>query len=156
TTYYKVHSGIDGPMQGWIKSEDLSIFNTSKPKAYSKTFDIQLDRHHLLTDPWGTKNQYIKRLDSYGDVPFKASKVMDLGNHTYYYGKIGNDYGWLEQSRLVDTSVNPYYTSAFNAVKIKSGSNSGDRKSTRLNSSHVSTSYAVFCLKKKTHSASGR
>src|SRR5690606_40016998 len=25
-----------------------------------------------------------------------------------------------------------------------------DRKSTRLNSSHVKTSYAVFCLKKKT------
>src|SRR5207253_9643303 len=27
-----------------------------------------------------------------------------------------------------------------------------DRKSTRLNSSHVAISYAVFCLKKKTHS----
>src|SRR5690625_3726288 len=26
-----------------------------------------------------------------------------------------------------------------------------DRKSTRLNSSHVATSYAVFCLKKKDH-----
>src|SRR5438477_7247024 len=26
-----------------------------------------------------------------------------------------------------------------------------DRKSTRLNSSHMSSSYAVFCLKKKTH-----
>src|SRR5436305_12327181 len=26
-----------------------------------------------------------------------------------------------------------------------------DRKSTRLNSSHVRISYAVFCLKKKTH-----
>src|SRR5690242_20931083 len=26
-----------------------------------------------------------------------------------------------------------------------------DRKSTRLNSSHMSTSYAVFCLKKKSH-----
>src|SRR5690349_22128771 len=26
----------------------------------------------------------------------------------------------------------------------------GDRKSTRLNSSHVESSYAVFCLKKKT------
>src|SRR5437773_7207953 len=25
-----------------------------------------------------------------------------------------------------------------------------DRKSTRLNSSHITTSYAVFCLKKKT------
>src|SRR5690242_20935467 len=35
----------------------------------------------------------------------------------------------------------------------------GDRKSTRLNSSHMSISYAVFCLKKKkktkeTHTAS--
>src|SRR5690606_41267638 len=28
----------------------------------------------------------------------------------------------------------------------------GDRKSTRLNSSHVKISYAVFCLKKKMHS----
>src|SRR3712207_7469476 len=27
-----------------------------------------------------------------------------------------------------------------------------DRKSTRLNSSHANISYAVFCLKKKTHS----
>src|ERR1035441_10700249 len=27
----------------------------------------------------------------------------------------------------------------------------GDRKSTRLNSSHLGISYAVFCLKKKTH-----
>src|SRR5438477_5738123 len=27
----------------------------------------------------------------------------------------------------------------------------GDRKSTRLNSSHMSISYAVFCLKKKKH-----
>src|SRR5256885_8837402 len=27
----------------------------------------------------------------------------------------------------------------------------GDRKSTRLNSSHLVISYAVFCLKKKTH-----
>src|SRR3712207_8723035 len=28
---------------------------------------------------------------------------------------------------------------------------SKDRKSTRLNSSHANISYAVFCLKKKTH-----
>src|SRR5689334_23663925 len=30
------------------------------------------------------------------------------------------------------------------------GTRNGDRKSTRLNSSHSSISYAVFCLKKKT------
>src|SRR2546427_2662938 len=31
------------------------------------------------------------------------------------------------------------------------GKKSGDRKSTRLNSSHSQISYAVFCLKKKKH-----
>src|SRR5690625_6303682 len=31
-----------------------------------------------------------------------------------------------------------------------------DRKSTRLNSSHVAISYAVFCLKKKTKKPSSR
>src|SRR5689334_23460057 len=34
-------------------------------------------------------------------------------------------------------------------VAARSGRRVGDRKSTRLNSSHSSISYAVFCLKKK-------
>src|SRR5438270_6103368 len=33
------------------------------------------------------------------------------------------------------------------------GQGRGDRKSTRLNSSHSQISYAVFCLKKKSHEA---
>src|SRR5690242_21577142 len=36
------------------------------------------------------------------------------------------------------------------ADSVKIWADGGDRKSTRLNSSHMSTSYAVFCLKKKT------
>src|SRR5690349_22110858 len=35
------------------------------------------------------------------------------------------------------------------AEKVLPTINRGDRKSTRLNSSHVEISYAVFCLKKK-------
>src|SRR3712207_7500263 len=35
-------------------------------------------------------------------------------------------------------------------VGYRCGSEHGDRKSTRLNSSHANISYAVFCLKKKT------
>src|SRR5699024_11762157 len=35
------------------------------------------------------------------------------------------------------------------AAGVKEGADLEDRKSTRLNSSHVSISYAVFCLKKK-------
>src|SRR5438067_1690202 len=42
------------------------------------------------------------------------------------------------------------------AEYVLAGGNTEDRKSTRLNSSHVSISYAVFCLKKKTRSAQCR
>src|SRR5256885_3506606 len=35
------------------------------------------------------------------------------------------------------------------SIRIASDNQSGDRKSTRLNSSHLVISYAVFCLKKK-------
>src|SRR5690625_5995344 len=37
------------------------------------------------------------------------------------------------------------------AFSVSSSESVVDRKSTRLNSSHVAISYAVFCLKKKTH-----
>src|SRR3712207_8085886 len=36
------------------------------------------------------------------------------------------------------------------SFSILCGERKGDRKSTRLNSSHANISYAVFCLKKKT------
>src|SRR5436309_11497866 len=35
------------------------------------------------------------------------------------------------------------------ALRHERGAVTGDRKSTRLNSSHVKSSYAVFCFKKK-------
>ena len=47
-----------------------------------------------------------------------------------------------------------FYKKAFKDIRIAKGFTQGDiadRKSTRLNSSHVSISYAVFCLKKKKH-----
>src|SRR5207249_7897466 len=44
----------------------------------------------------------------------------------------------------------PVLVQAFEGVRPKEARLLGvDRKSTRLNSSHVSISYAVFCLKKK-------
>src|SRR3712207_8900792 len=39
---------------------------------------------------------------------------------------------------------------------IARGPSKGDRKSTRLNSSHANISYAVFCLKKKDEHAEDR
>src|SRR5438876_6486158 len=48
-----------------------------------------------------------------------------------------------EAGRVVQEVLYAAYASAGLGRKV-------DRKSTRLNSSHPSTSYAVFCLKKKT------
>src|SRR5690348_18104644 len=40
-------------------------------------------------------------------------------------------------------------TDGADVIELDDGSTAEDRKSTRLNSSHPSISYAVFCLKKK-------
>src|SRR3712207_7173739 len=37
----------------------------------------------------------------------------------------------------------------YQALEVEGHPSAGDRKSTRLNSSHANISYAVFCLKKK-------
>src|SRR5689334_24816573 len=52
---------------------------------------------------------------------------------------------------IVTTTDATLYTSQVRLVNELLGIHPGiDRKSTRLNSSHSSISYAVFCLKKKT------
>src|SRR3712207_7602544 len=50
-----------------------------------------------------------------------------------------------------------HYARLMDLVKLQE-MRSGDRKSTRLNSSHANISYAVFCLKKKnnTHTCHSR
>src|SRR3712207_7141110 len=45
----------------------------------------------------------------------------------------------------------PERTAGHPAAAAHVGAHAQDRKSTRLNSSHANISYAVFCLKKKTH-----
>src|SRR5690554_7202480 len=67
--------------------------------------------------------------------------------------------GLIKHMGLIDTqSADNYITdSAAGGTALATGQrvNNGviaqDRKSTRLNSSHVRISYAVFCLKKKKH-----
>src|SRR5690606_39995379 len=56
------------------------------------------------------------------------------------YTTLFRSQGIARKRRMAESfcSLNPYPHAA-----------AGDRKSTRLNSSHVKISYAVFCLKKK-------
>src|SRR5437868_12136780 len=58
---------------------------------------------------------------------------------------VGSNATTLGYSYILNNNIDP----ATNGTTLSTW-NSGDRKSTRLNSSHVSISYAVFCLKKKT------
>src|SRR5699024_12694998 len=78
-----------------------------------------------FTDP-ATPELYT--LSLHDALPISGINVIDLLTPYAKGGKIGLFGGAGEQADLT-----------------------ADRKSTRLNSSHVSISYAVFCLKKKKH-----
>src|SRR5699024_12051399 len=61
------------------------------------------------------------------------------------YGLIGSTANAIAPGKRPLSSMTPTFVEWDNQVAIIGT----DRKSTRLNSSHVSISYAVFCLKKK-------
>src|ERR1035437_10576922 len=63
-------------------------------------------------------------------VHFEAETPFDMARHD------------LPEQHLFREILRPDY-------HARLGRTSGDRKSTRLNSSHANISYAVFCLKKK-------
>src|SRR5438309_7636981 len=64
---------------------------------------------------------------------------------TLFRSVLRRDYEEVQEARKFLGEFDPF--GDFDLIKI-------DRKSTRLNSSHSSISYAVFCLKKKTKSQS--
>src|SRR5690606_41469858 len=54
--------------------------------------------------------------------------------------------GWEQECRQIRRTLDDHGIALLDAQTLGL-----DRKSTRLNSSHVKISYAVFCLKKKKH-----
>src|SRR5207249_5916167 len=69
------------------------------------------------------------------------------GNGRIIFGEVINDVYHLQAGGV--TYDIPYIIKNGASVKSMDVYADKDRKSTRLNSSHVSISYAVFCLKKK-------
>src|SRR5690348_6318099 len=87
-----------------------------------------LDRVHELADHW-------LRIDTHDIFPGGTwTRLAHIAQrHSYLYSSEALRHlitTWMPVARLEELTT--------------------DRKSTRLNSSHPSTSYAVFCLKKKT------
>src|SRR5690554_8000815 len=111
--------------------------------------------------------------DTIIDIVLKGSKncTLALGKHWIDKGKknktvlnIVTTYAWTGSAYVVPSATAKAgvlamtrslavewakYGIRMNAVAPGPFPTKGDRKSTRLNSSHVRNSYAVFCLKKK-------
>src|SRR5690606_40798574 len=56
-------------------------------------------------------------------------------------------FAWQEV-RMKNSRINSHLNESIQGMKVTQAFVQEDRKSTRLNSSHVKSSYAVFCLKK--------
>src|SRR5699024_11280473 len=82
--------------------------------------------------------------------PYTTLFRSELSENTLFTEKLenlaGDSVGVVYASSMEETGQSPtqwFKKTSFWRLAL-------DRKSTRLNSSHVSISYAVFCLKKKT------
>src|SRR5437868_13140589 len=91
-------------------------------------------------------------LRGFPDMTSRAKALTD-----FYGGPVWKAHREAANATMIDSDnvllLRPALpTSGFSLGNLKRapvGSDEVDRKSTRLNSSHVSISYAVFCLKKK-------
>src|SRR5699024_11921806 len=86
-------------------------------------------------------------------VPTRRSSDLDSGDLAYLSKKARkmlDEAGFTDAIISASSDLDEYLIDSLRTqgAAITSW---GDRKSTRLNSSHVSISYAVFCLKKKTY-----
>src|SRR5688572_31032795 len=80
---------------------------------------------------------------------FPGMTEPSKGYHNLRFFEYFGDFGWLMKARGEMLRDYGPCQSPFNAFLLLQGLETlQDRKSTRLNSSHSQSSYAVFCLKK--------
>src|SRR5207244_6169690 len=102
-----------------------------------------------LRDPWiGAPDQRVSFEGSYLPFPKSAAESRKLGDSRK---SIGERYSSREDyisryAKAVDDLIKQRWVLPEDRETLL---HRGDRKSTRLNSSHQIISYAVFCLKKK-------
>src|SRR5690606_39492547 len=94
--------------------------------------------------PWG----FLDRCGpTAGRLPTSARRTRSGPNVTSEDGT--NHVHGLEETSYQHVTLEPGQTKRYGAARPRTVPPRSDRKSTRLNSSHVKISYAVFCLKKK-------
>src|SRR5690554_7064492 len=81
------------------------------------------------------------------DAPYRDAIVQACGRLSM--GEFADQFPVDRYQTGSGTSTNMNVNEVVAAIARQQGVDVKDRKSTRLNSSHVRISYAVFCLKKK-------
>src|SRR5690606_40257836 len=105
----------------------LHLFTSYFPLIFSLTFFFVV----LRRPPTSTLFPYTTLFRSFDDTLRLAASVADAGH----------------SSLLSCVQAGRWYAAPTAVILVEQSER--DRKSTRLNSSHVKISYAVFCLKKK-------
>src|SRR5690242_5019040 len=105
------------------------------PCSQEKAFTVFLNE----MDSWWPLGKFT--VSAYGGTPAQAIRVeAKQGGKIVEIGPSGTEYLW---GTIISYDPYDFVSMDFHIAPP------GDRKSTRLNSSHMSISYAVFCLKKK-------
>ena len=128
-----------------LKNLDYLIITDIKTMKHGKpTKKINIQDHYLyivepekssilLNDEQICIGKKLKLCDKH-NIKYKVKEVLECTYKTNYYKKMVED----------------LYEICDNKPQVENKEQPIDRKSTRLNSSHLVISYAVFCLKKKT------
>src|SRR5690625_6089716 len=108
-------------MKKVFQSVDIPVFTMIRPHSFSFVYD-ETDFEIIEED---------------------VRSVLELGGTRIVFGALHED-GTINEEMLQRVfDISPNIEMTFHRAFDR------DRKSTRLNSSHVAISYAVFCLKKK-------
>src|SRR5699024_11470120 len=106
---------------------------------YQKKCNIIISEKHASAKKRVELDKMINNLQAHDKIV--VSKLYSIADSTLHL---------VELIELIE-SKGAYFESIFEGIDTSSiDGYQLDRKSTRLNSSHVSISYAVFCLKEKT------
>src|SRR5690348_14208650 len=118
----------------------------TKPAASGRAAPVSGDqvlRHLHLTIAWYRRLSTLSQSPALADNEIAHDRLQRTSLAAVQYAF---DFA-TAAARLVDASHSPADTTAIDSYD--DAARLQDRKSTRLNSSHPSISYAVFCLKKK-------
>src|SRR5690606_10433659 len=129
-----------------VKGEELLTFN---PEVILGGTQVDYDPGQAKGTAYGKTNVVASELVVHGGLRFISEEQKENAR---------NKMREIVNKNLPGTSASISFSDSYPAMKPTDGNMAllkvldrvRDRKSTRLNSSHVKISYAVFCLKKKT------